>query len=78
MANQKSQQIHEIPLNTMELCLNKYKADIAPYVGFKRNNSPFFGSVLSPFYHKISSDVGNKSFVSSDGSIFSIRQNGSL
>lgn len=78
MANQKSQQIHEIPLNTMELCLNKYKADIAPYVGFKRNNSPFFGSVLSPFYHKISSGVGNKSFVSSDGSIFSIRQNGSL
>lgn len=34
MANQKSQQIHEIPLNTMELCLNKYKADIAPYVGY--------------------------------------------
>lgn len=77
MANQKAN-MHDIPLNTMDLCLNKFNSDIAPYVGFKKNNSPFYGSVLSPFYHKISSGVGNKSFVSSDGSIFSIRSNGSL
>lgn len=77
MANQKAN-MHDIPLSTMDLCLNKFNSDIAPYVGFKKNNSPFYGSVLSPFYHKISTNVGSKSFVSSDGSIYRLGNDGSL
>lgn len=62
MANQKGQ-IHDIPLQTMDLCLNEYNADIKPYSGFRQNNSPFYGNVLSPFYSKKEASIGTKSFV---------------
>ena len=52
MANQNAN-IHEIPLQTQELCLNKFDADIVNYTGFNKNNSVFYGDVLSPFYKKI-------------------------
>ena len=66
MANQRST-IHEIPLKTQDLCLNVFDADIKPYEGFRKNNSPFYGSTLSPFYYKKSAAVGDKTYVHTDG-----------
>ena len=45
MANQKAE-LHNIPLKTADICLNKYNHDIKPYSGFRKNNSPFYGSFL--------------------------------
>ena len=77
MANQKST-IHEIPLKTQDLCLNVFNADIKPYKGFRKNNSPFYGSTLSPFYYKKSAAVGDKTYVHTDGVIYTIKDDGSL
>ena len=77
MANQKAQ-IHTIPLQTTDLCLNKYNADIKTYEGFRKNNSPFYGNVLSPFYTAKTEKVGAKSYVSAEGIIYSIKDDGSL
>ena len=76
MANQKAE-LHNIPLKTADICLNKYNHDIKPYVGFRKNNSPFYGNVLSPFYSKERSGLGDKSYVTEDGDIYSIKD-GSL
>ena len=77
MANQKST-IHEIQLKTQDLCLNVFDADIKPYEGFRKNNSPFYGSTLSPFYYKKSAAVGDKTYVHTDGVIYTIKDDGNL
>lgn len=77
MANQKST-IHEIPLKTQDLCLNVFNADIKPYEGFRKNNSPFYGSTLSPFYYKKSVAVSDKTYVHTDGVIYTIKDDGNL
>lgn len=77
MANQKST-IHNIPLKTQDLCLNVFNADIKPYEGFRKNNSPFYGSTLSPFYYKKSAAVGDKTYVHTDGVIYTIKEDGNL
>ena len=77
MANQKST-IHEIPLKTQDLCLNVFNADIKPYEGFRKNNSPFYGSTLSPFYYKKSVAVSDKTYVHTDGIIYTIKDDGNL
>lgn len=76
MANQKAE-LHNIPLKTADICLNKYNHDIKPYAGFRKNNSPFYGNVLSPFYTKAREGIGNESYVTEDGEIYSLK-NGSL
>lgn len=77
MANQKAT-VHEIPLKTMDLCLNRYNADIKDYSGFRENNSPFFGNTLSPFYYKHENVLSGKSHIYKDGTIYSLKSNGSL
>ena len=77
MANQKST-IHEIPLKTQDLNLNVFNADIKPYEGFRKNNSPFYGNTLSPFYYKKSVAVGDKTYVHTDGVIYTIKDDGNL
>lgn len=76
MANQKAD-IHSINLKTQDVCLNKYNHDIKPYNGFRKNNSPFYGNVLSPFYGRHFSSIGNNSYVTKDGFIYSLK-NGNL
>lgn len=76
MANQKAE-LHNIQLKTSDICLNKYNHDIKPYGGFRKNNSPFYGNVLSPFYSKVREGIGNESYVTEDGEIYSIKD-GSL
>lgn len=75
MANQKAT-LHEIPLKTTELCLNRYEADIKPYQGFRRNNSPFFGDRLNPFNYKMVNATGDK-YVGMDGTLYTL-ENGKL
>lgn len=77
MANQKST-IHEIPLKTQDLCLNVFDGDIKPYEGFRKNNSPFYGGTLSPFYYKKSVAVSDKTYVHTDGIIYTIKDDGNL
>src|SRR5574344_721613 len=69
MANQKGT-LHSIPLKTMSLNLNRFNADIAPYEGFNKNNSPFFGNVLSPFYKTNVQGLGSETYVTKDGLIY--------
>lgn len=77
MANQKST-IHDIPLKTQDLCLNVFNADIKPYAGFRKNNSPFYGNTLSPFYYKKSAAVGDKTYVHTNGVIYTIKDDGNF
>lgn len=76
MANQKAD-LHSINLRTQDICLNKYNHDIKPYTGFRKNNSPFYGNVLSPFYGRTFGSIGSNSYVTKDGFIYSLK-NGSL
>lgn len=76
MANQKAD-LHNINLKTQDVCLNKYNHDIKPYEGFRKNNSPFYGNVLSPFYGKRFESIGSNSYVTKDGFIYSLK-NGNL
>lgn len=76
MANQKAE-LHNINLKTSEVNLNRYKSDIKPYSGFRKNNSPFYGNVLSPFYGRTFGSIGSNSYVAKDGFIYSLK-NGSL
>lgn len=76
MANQKAD-LHTINLKTQDVCLNKYNHDIKPYEGFRKNNSPFYGNVLSPFYGKRFDSIGSNSYVTKDGFIYSLK-NGNL
>lgn len=76
MANQKAE-LHNINLRTQDVCLNKYNHDIKPYAGFRKNNSPFYGNVLSPFYGRKFGSIGSNSYVTKDGYIYSLK-NGSL
>lgn len=69
MANQKGT-LHSILLKTMSLNLNRFNADIAPYEGFNKNNSPFFGNVLSPFYKANVQGLGSETYVAKDGLIY--------
>ena len=69
MANQKGT-LHSVPLKTMSLNLNRFNADIAPYEGFNKNNSPFFGNVLSPFYKANVQGLGSETYVAKDGLIY--------
>ena len=69
MANQKGT-LHSVPLKTMSLNLNRFNADIAPYEGFNKNNSPFFGNVLSPFYKANVQGLGSETYVAKDGFIY--------
>lgn len=76
MANQKAD-LHSINLKTQAVNLNKYKHDIKPYEGFRKNNSPFYGNVLSPFYGRRFESIGSNSYVTKDGFIYSLK-NGNL
>lgn len=76
MANQKAD-LHSINLRTQDVCLNRYNHDIKPYSGFRKNNSPFYGNVLSPFYGRTFGSIGSNSYVAKDGFIYSLK-NGSL
>ena len=76
MANQKAD-LHSINLRTQDVCLNRYNHDIKPYAGFRKNNSPFYGNVLSPFYGRTFGSIGSNSYVTKDGFIYSLK-NGSL
>ena len=76
MANQKAD-LHSINLKTQDVCLNKYNHDIKPYEGFRKNNSPFYGNVLSPFYGRRFESIGSNSYVTKDGFIYSLK-NGNL
>lgn len=76
MANQKAE-LHNIELKTTDVCLNVYNHDIKPYSGFRRNNSPFYGNVLSPFYGRKYRALGDNSYITKDGKIYSI-SDGSL
>lgn len=76
MANQKAD-LHSINLKTQDVNLNKYKHDIKPYEGFRKNNSPFYGNVLSPFYGRRFESIGSNSYVTKDGFIYSLK-NGNL
>lgn len=69
MANQKGT-LHSVPLKTMSLNLNRFNADIAPYEGFNKNNSPFFGNVLSPFYKVNVQGLGSETYVAKDGLVY--------
>ena len=76
MANQKAD-LHSINLKTQSVNLNKYKHDIKPYEGFRKNNSPFYGNVLSPFYGRRFESIGSNSYVTKDGFIYFLK-NGNL
>lgn len=76
MANQKAD-LHSINLKTQDVCLNKYNHDIKPYEGFRKNNSPFYGNVLSPFYGRRFESIGSNSYVTKDGFIYFLK-NGNL
>lgn len=69
MANQKAK-INDIPLLTRDLCLNVFDAEIKPYQGFRKNNAPFFGGTLSPFYSKKQSIISPNTFVSEDENVY--------
>lgn len=71
MANQKASKINDIPLLTRDLCLNVFDGEIKPYQGFRKNNAPFFGGVLSPFYCKKQSIASKDTFVSEDETVYS-------
>lgn len=70
MANQKASKINDIPLLTRDLCLNVFDGEIKPYEGFRKNNAPFFGGVLSPFYYKKQSISSKDTFVSEDETVY--------
>ena len=71
MANQKASKINDVPLLTRDLCLNVFDGEIKPYEGFRKNNAPFFGGVLSPFYSKKQSIYSKDTFVSEDETVYS-------
>ena len=71
MANQKAK-INDIPLLTRDLCLNVFDAEIKPYQGFRKNNAPFYGGTLSPFYSKKQSIAYPDTFVSEDETVYTI------
>lgn len=77
MANQKGT-LHSVPLKTMSLNLNRFNADIAPYEGFNKNNSPFFGNVLSPFYKVNVQGLGSETYVAKDGLVYYYRNDGNF
>lgn len=77
MANQKGT-LHSIPLKTMSLNLNRFNADIAPYEGFNKNNSPFFGNVLSPFYKVNVQGLGSETYVAKDGLVYYYGKDGNF
>ena len=70
MANQKASKINDVPLLTRDLCLNVFDGEIKPYEGFRKNNAPFFGGVLSPFYSKKQSIYSKDTFVSEDETVY--------
>ena len=76
MANQKASKINDIPLLTRDLCLNVFDGEIKPYEGFRKNNAPFFGGVLSPFYSKKQSIYSKDTFVSEDETVYSFTLQG--
>ena len=76
MANQKASKINDIPLLTRDLCLNVFDGEIKPYKGFRKNNAPFFGGVLSPFYSKKQSIYSKDTFVSEDETVYTFTLQG--
>lgn len=76
MANQKASKINDIPLLTRDLCLNVFDGEIKPYEGFRKNNAPFFGGVLSPFYSKKQSIYSKDTFVSEDETVYTFTPQG--
>lgn len=77
MANQKGT-LRSVPLKTMSLNLNRFNADIAPYEGFNKNNSPFFGNVLSPFYKANVQGLGSETYVAKDGLVYYYGKDGNF
>lgn len=73
MANQQAQ-LHTIPLATQNLNTTKYKLDISPYEGFVKQNSPFYGNVLSTFYTKTTEAPSLSTFINSDGIVYFLNQ----
>ena len=71
MANQKAE-IHTIELKTQNIDLNQYKGNIQPYDGFSKYNSPYYGNTLSPFYFRKYKGLGKNTYVTNDGTVYSI------
>ena len=75
MANAKAQ-INPIQLQGAELNLNKFDAEIKPYSGFNKNNSPFVGGCLSNLFIKTETNTTGSSdsvYVDDNGDVYSIQ-----
>lgn len=73
--------IHNIPLETTDINLSKYKSDIKPYQGFVKQNSPYYGDILSTFYSKtesVSSWADNILFINELNYVYINRLDGGL
>lgn len=78
MANAKAQ-INPIQLQGAELNLNKFDAEIKPYSGFNKNNSPFVGGCLSNLFTKTETNTTGSSdsiYVDDNGDVFEAKADG--
>ena len=78
MANAKAQ-INPIQLQSAELNLNKFDAEIKQYSGFNKNNSPFVGGCLSNLFTKkdsITGSNGDNVYIDKDGNIYKVTERG--
>ena len=66
MANQRAD-IKDVKLESLNLCLDKFHSDISQYDGFRKNNSPFYGGVLSPWWKKEKDLEVDDVFIAQDG-----------
>lgn len=77
MANNNAQ-IHDIELKSLKLNVTRNKTDITPYDGFIKNNSPYYGDVLSTFYTKKVNSPAQDAFVNNNGAIYYLGNDGCL
>ena len=78
MANSRSN-IYPIQLQGAELNLNKFDAEIKPYSGFNKNNSPFVGGCLSNLFTKTEENTTGSSdsvYVDDNGDVFEAKLDG--
>lgn len=78
MANSKAN-IYPVQLQGAELNLNKYDAEIKPYSGFNKNNSPFVGGCLSNLFTKYQTIEGANSrntYIASNGDVYRVTTEG--
>ena len=78
MANSKAN-IYPVQLQGAELNLNKYDAEIKPYSGFNKNNSPFVGGCLSNLFTKDETIEGANSrntYIAPNGDVYRVTTEG--